>query len=77
VLAKGIRPYLYLPSNDRELPVILEELQRRGFGTELVADVPAGRALAHFVAAPFHRGVRMLLYRISHESMEATAGGGA
>jgi hypothetical protein len=77
VLAKGIRPYLYLPSNDRQLPIIMEELQRHGFKTELVADIPAGRALAHFVAAPFHRGVRMLLYRISHEGMEATASGGA
>jgi 4-amino-4-deoxy-L-arabinose transferase-like glycosyltransferase len=74
VLAKGIRPYLYLPSDDRELPSILAELERRGFETELVADVPAGRALQHFVAAPFHRGVRMQLYRLSHEAMEASAG---
>jgi len=73
VLAKGIRPYLFLPSNDPELPRIMAALERAGFEAELVADIPPTQALAHFVAAPFHRGVRMQLYKLSHEGMEATA----
>src|SRR5690606_37798639 len=73
VLAKGTRPYLFLPSNDRELPRILTALERAGFQAQLVADIPPGQALAHFVAAPFHRRVRMQLFKLSHEGMEATA----
>ena len=37
----------------------------RHFTVDLVADIPPQRAMAHFVAAPFHRGMRMELYRIS------------
>lgn len=73
VLGKGIRPYLYLPYEDPELPTIKAALQRAGFKIELVADIPPGMALKHFVAAPFHRGRRMQLYKLSHEGMEATA----
>ena len=37
---------------------------------EAVADIPAPRDMSYFVAAPFHRGVRMELYRISYPEVE-------
>ena len=38
-----------------------------------MADIPAPRAIDYFVKAPFHRGVRMLLYRIAPRPSPQTA----
>jgi hypothetical protein len=58
------RPYLYIPATQRDKEEMLAAL-RRHLAVELVAAIPPQRAMAHFVAAPFHRGVPMELYRIS------------
>jgi hypothetical protein len=43
------------------------------FQVEQVADIPAPRAIDYFVKAPFHSGVRMLLYRIAPRPAAQTA----
>src|SRR5262249_57933594 len=58
------RPYLFIPGNQRDKEQMLADL-RQYLTLELVAAIPPQRAMAHFVAAPFHRGVPMELYRIS------------
>ncbi len=57
------RPYLYIPANEPGKEEMLASL-RKDFQVELVAAIPPQLAMAHFVAAPFHRGVAMELYRI-------------
>ena len=63
-LQAGMRPYVFLPAHDTRLPALIAELRPR-FRVDLVADIPPERAKDHFVAAPFHRGVRMVLYEIA------------
>jgi len=58
------RPYLFIPTTQHDKQGLLASL-RRGLTVDLVATIPPQRAMAHFVAAPFHRGVAMELYRIS------------
>ena len=43
------------------------------FQVEQVADIPAPRAIDYFVKAPFHSGMRMLLYRIAPHPAPETA----
>ena len=57
------RPYLFIPSNQPNKERLLADL-RKGLTVDLVADIPPQSAMAHFVAAPFHHGVRMELYRL-------------
>ncbi len=38
-----------------------------------MADIPAPRAIDYFVKAPFHSGMRMLLYRIAPHPAPETA----
>jgi hypothetical protein len=79
LLIHGMRPYLYIPASEPKAEEMLSQL-RTLLTVDLVADIPAQRAMAHFVAAPFHRGVRMELYRISwpqlEESLHRTQGAG-
>jgi hypothetical protein len=70
LVVRGMRPYLYIPANQADGEKMLADL-RRNFTVDLVADIPAQRAIANFVAAPFHRGVHMLLYRISWPVVES------
>ena len=65
LIVNGMRPYLYIPMNQPNRTEMLDALRAAHLTVELVADIPPQRAMAHFVAAPFHRGVRMELYRIS------------
>jgi len=69
LLLGGQRPYLYLPPTP-ETTRILEEVRATGIEVQKVADIPANQAMAHFVAAPFHRGLRMELYRTAHPWLE-------
>jgi hypothetical protein len=69
LVVRGMRPYLYIPANQADGDKMIADL-RSHFTVDLVADIPAQRAMANFVAAPFHRGVRMLLYRISWPEVE-------
>jgi hypothetical protein len=63
------RPYLFIPASQRDKQELLASL-RQHLTVELVAAIPPQKAMAHFVAAPFHRGVAMELYRISWPSVE-------
>jgi hypothetical protein len=64
LLVGGKRPYLYIPANQPDKQRLLDDL-RVSFTVDQVADIPPEQAMAHFVAAPFHHGVRMGLYRLS------------
>jgi hypothetical protein len=60
----GMTTYLLLPTAQPGLAPLLEGLGRR-FAVELVADIPARRAMDYFVAAAFlPRGIPMRLYRL-------------
>jgi len=69
LVVRGMRPYLYIPANQPDGAKMLADLRGR-FTVDLVADIPAARSMAHFVAAPFHHGMRMELYRISWPEIE-------
>ena len=69
MIVRGMRPYLYIPASQPDREQMLADL-RSHFTVDLVADIPATRAMANFVAAPFHHGVRMELYRISWPELE-------
>jgi hypothetical protein len=71
LLLDGKRPYLYVPASQPNKAALLDDLRTK-FQVDLIADIPADRAMAHFVAAPFHRGVRMELYRLSMPALEET-----
>jgi hypothetical protein len=69
LIVKGMRPYLYIAADQRGKQRMLTDL--RNFKVEKVADIAPEQAMAHFVAAPFHRGIRMELYRLSLPEVEA------
>jgi len=60
----GMKPYLLIPPTQPDRARMLEDLGH-AFLVERVADIPPGQAMDYFVAAPFHRGVRMELYRLT------------
>jgi 4-amino-4-deoxy-L-arabinose transferase-like glycosyltransferase len=62
-LRAGMVPYLLIPHAMEERDQLLEALQKV-FTLELVADIPPAQAIDYFVAAAFHRGLRMELYRL-------------
>jgi hypothetical protein len=70
LILNGFRPYLFLRPNEPEKDEMLDGLRKTGATVEKVADLPPDQAMAHFVAAPFHRGVRMELWRISMPEFE-------
>jgi hypothetical protein len=70
MLARGVRPYLYVAANQRDKDEILAKLRAKYFVVDKVADIPPDQAMAYFVAAPFHRGLRMELYRVSNPILE-------
>jgi hypothetical protein len=53
-----------VPTDNPARGELLSELSSR-FALELAADVPARKAMDYFVAAAFHRGVHMELYRLA------------
>jgi hypothetical protein len=69
LIIRGMRPYLYIPDNQPDREEMLASL-RHNLTVDLVADIPPERAMANFVAAPFHHGVRMDLYRLSWPEVE-------
>jgi hypothetical protein len=60
----GFTPYLLIPTTQPDRVKLLEDLQRV-MTVELVVDIPARQAIEYFVAAPFHRGIHLELYRLS------------
>ena len=71
LLRSGMPPYLFIPFTQPDREQMLAQLAE--FQVEQVADIPAPRAIDYFVKAPFHRGVRMLLYRIAPRPAPQTA----
>jgi hypothetical protein len=59
----GFMPYLFIQVNEPGRDRILAPLQK-GFKVDLVADVKPREAIEYFVAAAFHSGVRMELFRL-------------
>lgn len=64
LLFDGMKPYLLIPTMLRNRTRLIGELQQR-FTVELAADIPGREAIEYFVAAAFHRGVHMELWRIT------------
>jgi len=62
----GYRPYLLLHLDAPERAAMIRELEQGGAKVEKIADIPPNRNMEYFVAAPFHRGLPLVLYRISH-----------
>jgi hypothetical protein len=56
------QPYLLLQR--RTVQKLMPELRKSGFQPTLVADIPPARNYDFFVAAPFHRGLPMQLWRL-------------
>lgn len=69
LILNGFRPYLFLRPNEPDKDEMIAALRKEAV-VEKVAEIPADQAMSHFVAAPFHRGVRMELWRISIPSLE-------
>jgi hypothetical protein len=66
----GMRPYLLFQAGSSELKQLLAELQAKGYATERVAAIGPGHNMDYFVAAPFHHGLPLDLYVVSHPSIE-------
>ena len=66
----GFRPYLFIPKTDPGRDTMLAQLRGKKMQVDLVLDLPPAKAIEYFVAAPFHRGVPMELYRISSPLLE-------
>ena len=61
-----MRPYLLLPTSFAGREALLDSFKAvKEIQVEKVLDIPPERAIEYFVAAPFHRGVRLELFRIS------------
>ncbi|MCW5890702.1 MAG: hypothetical protein KIT14_09130 [bacterium] len=69
LILNGFRPYLFLRPNEPDKDEMIEEL-RKVASVDKVADLTPDQAMSHFVAAPFHRGVRMELWRVSMPEFE-------
>jgi hypothetical protein len=59
----GMKPYLLIPTSQPNRTQVIAQLQQR-FAVALVANIPATGAMDYFVAAPFHRGIHMELWRL-------------
>jgi hypothetical protein len=62
--AGGFTPYLLIAASDPGRLALIEQVAKT-MSVELVADIPARHAIDYFVAAPFHRGLHMELYRLT------------
>jgi hypothetical protein len=63
LLVHRMPAYLFIPAAQTGKEHMLDDV-RSTLRVELVAEIPARQAIDYFVAAPFHRGVAMELYRI-------------
>jgi hypothetical protein len=66
----GMKPYLFIPRAQRGRTQMLQELTEQ-FSVELAADIPAAQAIDYFVAAAFHPGVHMELFRLVWQGDQA------
>jgi len=70
LLDGGWTPYILLPPTQPGLQGMLTIL-RAMYQVDLVAKVPARQAMDYFVAAPFHRGIDLDLYRLKRKPKPA------
>jgi hypothetical protein len=66
LIMRHFKPYVLVPADKRDLATVSPPLT-----AELVADIPPNRNYDYFVAAAFHRGLHMQLYRIRAPKLEA------
>jgi hypothetical protein len=71
LLRARMPPYLLLPSSQMGLEETLAQLRKR-YEVERVAVIPPKQAMDYFVAAPFHRGIEMELYRVRRPGKRAS-----
>jgi hypothetical protein len=70
-IASGLRPYLLVDRGVPERATLLADLANNGYVADKVLDIPAGRNMEYFVAAPVRRDVGgSELYRISYPAFE-------
>jgi hypothetical protein len=72
LIAAGRRPYLLIDRQVPERAHVLAELDKQGFVTERVLEIPSRRKMEYFVASPVPRNIPSELYRISHPFFEAS-----
>jgi hypothetical protein len=65
LLVRHFKPYVLVPASQKQLAQVSPPLV-----SELVADIPPSRNYDYFVAAAFHRGLPMQLYRIRWPALE-------
>lgn len=58
----GFKTYLLGPPGLAEWAQVIKQLEPQWI-LEPVVDIPPPRAMDYFVAAPYHRGIRLILYR--------------
>ncbi len=63
LLDAGMAPYLFIPPSQPGHDQLLQYL-RATLAVDLVVRVPPKQAMDYFVAAPFHSGIEMELYRL-------------
>jgi hypothetical protein len=66
----GMRPYLLIDKTVPERAAVLANLASQGFVAERVLEIPPGRNMEYFVAAPQRRDVSSELFRISNPAWE-------
>jgi hypothetical protein len=75
-ISAGMRPYLLVdrPTNQREAQErgrIFADLTEHGFSADRLVEIPPGKKMQYFVAAPVPRDVPAELFRIAHPQWEA------
>jgi 4-amino-4-deoxy-L-arabinose transferase-like glycosyltransferase len=74
-ISAGVRPYLLIdrPLNSREAEErrrIFADLTEHGFTADRLLEIPPGKKMQYFVAAPMPREVSTELFRVSHPKWE-------
>jgi hypothetical protein len=75
-ISAGMRPYLLVdrPTTQREAQErgrIFADLTEHGFSADRLVEIPPGKKMQYFVAAPVPRDVPSELFRIAHPQWEA------
>ncbi|MGH7893866.1 MAG: hypothetical protein ACREQL_04310 [Candidatus Binatia bacterium] len=69
-LYAGLRPYILIQATAPERDGMLADLRANGMIAERVQTIPPALNMDYFVAAPFHRGLPLELYRVSYPIAE-------
>ena len=69
-ILSDLRPYLLIHTAAPERERLLAELAANGIVAERIQAIPPARNMDFFVAAPFHRGLPLELYKLSQPTAE-------